>query len=98
MRFVRDGILGKAWEHANIAFVFSTPACWGPTAVARFKDLVSKAGFQKEQGKHSGRGVHSIAITLTEPQATAAFELHTTKPSANLRVGSPISGSALACY
>ncbi|UPL02540.1 hypothetical protein LCI18_013474 [Fusarium solani-melongenae] len=47
-RFVREGILGKAWEHANIAFVFSTPACWEPAVVARFKALISKAGFEKK--------------------------------------------------
>ncbi|KAI8713366.1 hypothetical protein NCS52_01280900 [Fusarium sp. LHS14.1] len=84
-RFVRDGILGKAWKHANIPFVFSTPACWEPPVVAQFKTLISKAGFEKSQSKRLGRGVHTVAITMTEPQATAAFELHTPQPAANLR-------------
>ena len=96
-RFVRDGILGKAWEHANIAFVFCTPARWEPAVVARFKALISKAGFEKAQSKRLGRGVHTVEITLTEPQATAAFELHTPRPVANLRVGSPTSYRVLAC-
>ncbi|KAL2670728.1 hypothetical protein Neosp_014529 [[Neocosmospora] mangrovei] len=86
-RFVRDGILGKAWKHANIAFVFSTPACWEPPVVAQFKALVSKAGFEKAQSKRLGHGLHTVAITMTEPQATAAFELHTPKPVANLKRG-----------
>lgn len=95
-RFVRDGILGKAWKHANIAFVFSTPACWEPPVVAQFKALVSKAGFEKAQSKRLGHGLHTVAITMTEPQATAAFELHTLKPVANLKVGSLISCHVLA--
>lgn len=96
-RFVREGILGKAWEHANIAFDFSTPACWEPDVVARFKTLISKAGFEKAQSKHLGRGVHTVEIAMTEPQATAAFEFHTPRPVANLQVGSPISYRVLAC-
>ncbi|KAL6354772.1 hypothetical protein LRP88_12117 [Fusarium phalaenopsidis] len=86
-RFVRDGILGKAWKHANIAFVFSTPACWEHSVVAQFKTLISKAGFEKAQSQRLGRGVHTVEITMTEPQATAAFELHSPRPVANLRRG-----------
>ncbi|RSM02280.1 hypothetical protein CDV31_011001 [Fusarium ambrosium] len=86
-RFVLDGILDKPWNHSNISFAFSVPACWDPYLVSRFKTLISRAGFEKAQSQLLGRGAHSIAVTMTEPQATAAFELHTPNPVASLQRG-----------
>jgi hypothetical protein len=90
-RSVRDGILDKTWKHASISCVLSTPVCWDTSVVARFKTLISRAGFEKVQSQLPGRGVHTVAITMIEPQAIATFELHTSKPVANLRAGSLIS-------
>ncbi|RSL94823.1 hypothetical protein CEP52_012398 [Fusarium oligoseptatum] len=48
-------------------------------------ELSERAGFEKAQSQLLGRGAHSIAVTMTEPQATAAFELHTPNPVASLQ-------------
>ncbi|RTE78312.1 hypothetical protein BHE90_007223 [Fusarium euwallaceae] len=50
-------------------------------------ELSERAGFEKAQSQLLGRGAHSIAVTMTEPQATAAFELHTPNPVASLQRG-----------
>ncbi|KAM5346959.1 hypothetical protein ACJ41O_009964 [Fusarium nematophilum] len=68
VRFTPDVLGDKKWETAEIHFLFSAPATWSPEIVDRFKAIASEAGFDKCRG-------HKIEVSLTEPQAVAAFQI-----------------------
>ncbi|KAM5367610.1 hypothetical protein ACJZ2D_009978 [Fusarium nematophilum] len=68
------------WNAAVIQFVLSAPATWSTEVVDCFKAIVSDAGF----GEHDG---HSVSVGMTEPQATAAFQMCHKSPSSHLQTG-----------
>ncbi|KAJ4310309.1 hypothetical protein N0V84_011026, partial [Fusarium piperis] len=74
-RFTRDVLRGKAWADANVAFYFSTPSIWDSALVGRFKELIEAAGFGQAHKSGHGLGVHTVHLSLVEPQATVAMHL-----------------------
>ncbi|KAM0417483.1 hypothetical protein ACHAPT_012547 [Fusarium lateritium] len=77
-RFKPGELGGKRWGVATIQFLFSTPATWEPRDVDHFTRFASQAGFDKFTG-------HTIAASLTEPQAVAAFQLCSPAPTCPLK-------------
>ena len=63
-----EGIVKRPWKSITIRFLFSAPATWDSKLVETFKALASQAGFAKCEE-------HDITVSLTEPEAVAAFEL-----------------------
>ncbi|KAG5749781.1 hypothetical protein H9Q70_007573 [Fusarium xylarioides] len=62
-------ILGtKPFEECTIDFLFSVPATWDPALVNNFKQLISNAGYDHVKD-------HTAHVTMTEPQAVAAFHM-----------------------
>ncbi|KAF5670418.1 hypothetical protein FDENT_11284 [Fusarium denticulatum] len=62
-------ILGtKSFEECTIHFLFSVPATWDPALVNNFKQLISNAGYDNVKD-------HTAHVTMTEPQAVAAFHM-----------------------
>lgn len=59
---------GKQFEEARVLFLFSVPALWDPAVVHDFTQLIRESGFEKE-------GLRSVRVTMTEPQAAAAYEI-----------------------
>ncbi|KAJ4263108.1 hypothetical protein NW762_006727 [Fusarium torreyae] len=52
----------------TVQFLFSVPTTWNSAVVDTFKRLVLDAGF-------GGHNNHTVAVTMTEPEAVAAFEI-----------------------
>ena len=67
-RFTVDLLGGKQWADATIRFLFSAPATWTTGVVQGFQKIASDAGFGTCDG-------HTIVVSLTEPQAVAAYHL-----------------------
>ncbi|KAF5617934.1 hypothetical protein F52700_12416 [Fusarium sp. NRRL 52700] len=67
-RFTPALLGGKEFQEARILFLFSVPALWGPDVVNDFTQLVRESGFEK-------KGLRSARVTMTEPQAVAAYEI-----------------------
>ncbi|RBA13790.1 hypothetical protein FPRO05_02583 [Fusarium proliferatum] len=59
---------GKSFEECTIHFLFSVPATWDPALVSSFKQLISNAGFDDAKD-------HIVYVSMTEPQAVAAFQM-----------------------
>ncbi|KAG7418311.1 hypothetical protein Forpe1208_v004003 [Fusarium oxysporum f. sp. rapae] len=59
---------GKSFEECTINFLFSVPATWDPALVSNFKQLISNAGFDHVKD-------HTVHVSMTEPQAVAAFQI-----------------------
>ncbi|KAJ4277381.1 hypothetical protein NW764_008627 [Fusarium oxysporum] len=67
-RFTPASLGGKNFEEAEVLFLFSVPAIWDPAVVRDFTQLVRDSGFERV-------GLHSVRVTMTEPQAVAAYEI-----------------------
>ncbi|PCD42585.1 hypothetical protein AU210_005112 [Fusarium oxysporum f. sp. radicis-cucumerinum] len=67
-RFTPASLGGKNFEEAEVLFLFSVPAIWDPAVVRDFTQLVRDSGFERV-------GLHSVRVTMTEPQAIAAYEI-----------------------
>ncbi|RKL00657.1 hypothetical protein BFJ63_vAg2642 [Fusarium oxysporum f. sp. narcissi] len=67
-RFTPASLGGKNFEEAEVLFLFSVPAIWDPAVVRDFTQLVCDSGFERV-------GLHSVRVTMTEPQAVAAYEI-----------------------
>ncbi|ENH65253.1 hypothetical protein FOC1_g10005783, partial [Fusarium oxysporum f. sp. cubense race 1] len=67
-RFTPALLGGKNFEEAEVLFHFSVPAIWGPAVVRDFTQLVRDSGFERV-------GLHSVRVTMMEPQAVAAYEI-----------------------
>ncbi|KAF5608127.1 uncharacterized protein FSUBG_4951 [Fusarium subglutinans] len=67
-RFTPAILGGKSFEEASVLFLFSVPALWGPAVVEDFMQLVRESGFEE-------KGLRSARVTMTEPQAVAAYEI-----------------------
>ncbi|RSL59292.1 hypothetical protein CEP53_005839 [Fusarium sp. AF-6] len=74
-RLTRDVLRGKSWADANVSFHFSRPSTWNTALVGRFKELVEDAGFGQAPRAAHGCGLHTVDVSLVEPQATAALHL-----------------------
>ncbi|KAF5705582.1 hypothetical protein FMUND_12022 [Fusarium mundagurra] len=61
-------LLGQRFEETRVLFLFSVPALWDPAVVHDFTQLIRESGFEKE-------GLRSVRVTMTEPQAVAAYEI-----------------------
>ncbi|KAF6522895.1 hypothetical protein HZS61_014423 [Fusarium oxysporum f. sp. conglutinans] len=59
---------GKNFEEAEVLFLFSVPAIWDPAVVRDFTQLVRDSGFERV-------GLHSVRVTMMEPQAVAAYDI-----------------------
>ncbi|KAK2133690.1 hypothetical protein NOF04DRAFT_1342115 [Fusarium oxysporum II5] len=77
-RFTSALLGGKNFEEAEVLFLFSVPATWDPAAVRDFTQLVRDSGFEKE-------GLRSVRVTMTEPQAVAAYEICVRNPDYQLK-------------
>ncbi|KAF5595765.1 hypothetical protein FPANT_4531 [Fusarium pseudoanthophilum] len=67
-RFTPALLGGKQFEETTVLFLFSVPALWDPAVVHDYTQLIRESGFEKE-------GVRSVRVTMTEPQAVAAYEI-----------------------
>ncbi|EWZ00644.1 hypothetical protein FOYG_00464 [Fusarium oxysporum NRRL 32931] len=67
-RFTPALLGGKNFEEAEVLFLFSVPAIWDPAVGRHFTQLVRDSGFERV-------GLHSVRVTMTEPQAVAAYEI-----------------------
>ncbi|KAF5985859.1 hypothetical protein FCOIX_1846 [Fusarium coicis] len=67
-RFTPALLGGKQFEETRVLFLFSVPALWDPAVVHDFTQLIRESGFEKE-------GLRSVRVTMTEPQAVAAYEI-----------------------
>ncbi|KAF5698653.1 hypothetical protein FGLOB1_11893 [Fusarium globosum] len=79
-RFTPALLGGKHFEETRVLFLFSVPALWDPAVVHDFTQLVRESGFEKE-------GLRSVRVTMTEPQAVAAYEICVPNPSYKLKNG-----------
>ncbi|KLP12766.1 uncharacterized protein LW94_10920 [Fusarium fujikuroi] len=79
-RFTPALLGGKQFEETRVLFLFSVPALWDPAVVHDFTQLVRESGFEKE-------GLRSVRVTMTEPQAVAAYEICVPNPSYQLKNG-----------
>ncbi|KAH7211748.1 hypothetical protein DER44DRAFT_881456 [Fusarium oxysporum] len=77
-RFTSALLGGKNFEEAEVLFLFSVPVTWDPAAVRDFTQLVRDSGFEKE-------GLRSVRVTMTEPQAVAAYEICVRNPDYQLK-------------
>ncbi|KAM0078625.1 hypothetical protein ACKRZS_009350 [Fusarium odoratissimum] len=82
-RFTSALLGGKNFEEAEVLFLFSVPATWDPAAVHDFTQLVRDSGFEKE-------GLRSVRVTMTEPQAVAAYEICVRNPDYQLKNGESV--------
>ncbi|KAL5610006.1 hypothetical protein FOVSG1_004687 [Fusarium oxysporum f. sp. vasinfectum] len=82
-RFTSALLGGKNFEEAEVLFLFSIPATWDPAAVRDFTQLVRGSGFEKE-------GLRSVRVTMTEPQAVAAYEICVRNPDYQLKKGESV--------
>ncbi|EMT66287.1 hypothetical protein FOC4_g10006686 [Fusarium odoratissimum] len=82
-RFTSALLGGKNFEEAEVLFLFSVPATWDPAAVRDFTQLVRDSGFEKE-------GLRSVRVTMTEPQAVAAYEICVRNPDYQLKNGESV--------
>ncbi|KAM0558235.1 hypothetical protein ACHAPJ_004922 [Fusarium lateritium] len=76
-RFTSAMLGGHQLGSIAVQFLFSVPATWNPAVVDTFKRLVLDAGF-------GGHNNHTIAVTMTEPEAVAAYEI--CKPDGDLKL------------
>ncbi|KAF5579949.1 hypothetical protein FPCIR_10778 [Fusarium pseudocircinatum] len=67
-RFTPALLGGTQFEETRVLFLFSVPALWDPAVVQDFTQLIRESGFEKE-------GLRSVRVTMTEPQAVAAYEI-----------------------
>jgi len=73
---------GKSFEECAIHFLFSVPATWDPALVSNFKQLISNAGFDVIKD-------HTVYVSMTEPQAVAAFQMCGSQLSKRTKVRGP---------
>ncbi|KAF9773943.1 hypothetical protein IL306_008156 [Fusarium sp. DS 682] len=73
-RFTPTKLGGKLFHQATIHFLFSVPATWDPALVEEFARLIRKAGFGESD-------CHTVDVSMTEPQAVAAFQICTPQAS-----------------
>ncbi|KAF4344286.1 hypothetical protein FBEOM_1680 [Fusarium beomiforme] len=78
-RFTPAMLGGIQFQKAIIRFLFSVPSTWSPDVVDTFALLVSDAGFGKIDS-------HTVGVSMTEPQAVAAFEICDKESSCRLQV------------
>lgn len=65
------GEIANHWDQANIEFIFSVPTTWRPPTVERFKNIISRAGFESSPR-------HTSIIGLTEAEAAAVHTARNT--------------------
>ncbi|KAF2718548.1 hypothetical protein K431DRAFT_129934 [Polychaeton citri CBS 116435] len=63
------------WSAARVEFMFSVPTTWNPHVVEDFKRIICEAGFDRHAANHT------VAISLTEPEAAA---VHTSTAAAGI--------------
>ncbi|KAF5545607.1 hypothetical protein FMEXI_5996 [Fusarium mexicanum] len=81
-RFTPAILGGKSFEEASVLFLFSVPALWDPAVVEDFMQLVRESGFEE-------KGLRSARVTMTEPQAVAAYEICVPNSEYKLKVSEP---------
>ncbi|KAF4495078.1 hypothetical protein FAGAP_8797 [Fusarium agapanthi] len=82
-RFTPALLGGKSFQEASVLFLFSVPALWDPAVVQDFTQLVRESGFEE-------KGLRSARVTMTEPQAVAAYEICVPNPDYKLKNGEKV--------